>query len=124
MNGKLVRIVGVLGILWNAGGVWAYLSHVGAVGGAPGPEMPVLVTAAFATACFAGLAGSVGLALLKRWAVPLLWLSFVGAVVNWGWVFLYGREGEVPLGLSVIGIALALALIASRAPRETPVRTA
>ena len=121
MNSKVVRVIGVLGILWNAGGVYAYLDHVGA-GGEPGTAMPALITAAFATAAFAGLAGSVGLALLQRWAAPVLWLSFAAAVVNWGWVFAYGREGEVPLGVAVIAGALLLAVVASRATGARGVR--
>lgn len=119
MTATVMRIIGVLGILWNAGGVAAYLGHVGALGGAPGPAMPAIVTAAFATAGLAGLAGSLGLALLKRWASPLLWLSFAAAVVNWGWVFLYGRGGELALGLSVLAIALVLAILSGRLPKAT-----
>jgi hypothetical protein len=116
MNSKVARAIGVLGALWSAGGVFAYLDHVGAIGGEPGTAMPALITAAFATATFGGLAGSVGLALLQRWAAPVLWLSFAAAVVNWGWVFAYGRAGEVPLGIAVIAAALLLAVVASRAP--------
>lgn len=114
MNSKLIRTVGVAAILWNAGGVMAYLGHVGALGGEPGPAMPLLVTAAFATSTWAGLAGSIGLALLQRWAAPLLWVSFVAAVVNWVWVFLYGRDGEAPLGVAVMVVGLLLALLAGR----------
>ena len=115
MNSTVARVIGALGVLWNAGGVFAYLSHVGALGGEPGTQLPALITAAFATSAFAGLAGSVGLTLLQRWSVPVLWLSFAAAVVNWGWVFANRPEGEVPLGVAVIGGALLLAVVASRA---------
>ena len=123
MNSKLVRVIGALGVLWNAGGVFAYLDHVGATGGEPGTALPALITAAFATSAFAGLAGSLGHALLQRWAAPVLWLSFAAAVVTWGWVFAYGREGEVPLGVAVIVGALLLAVVASRATRARAVST-
>lgn len=120
MNGKIARIVGALGILWNFVGVGSYLAHVGLFGGeaaAPAPggaAMPAAITAAFAIAVFSGLAGSLGLALLKRWAAPLLWLCFAASAINWAWVFGYGDAGEVPLGISVIVISLLLAVVASR----------
>lgn len=123
MHGRTIRLIGVAGILWNLIGVGSYLAHVGMLGletAEPPPgaeEMPVAITAAFATAVFGGLVGSIGLALLRRWAAPLLWLSFVAALVDWGWVFAYGDSGEVPLGVAVIVIALALAIVASRARR-------
>jgi hypothetical protein len=123
MNSKTVRIIGVMGALWSLGGVASYLDHVGMLGGeaaAPssgGATMPVVITAAYATAVFSGVAGSIGLALLKRWAAPLLWLCFGASVVNWGWVFGYSDAGEVPLGVSVLVISLVLAIVASRMPR-------
>ncbi len=116
MNSKTVRIVGVLGILWNLIGVGSYLAHVGLFGAqaaTPPPgaaPMPDAITAAFAIAVFSGLAGSIGLTLLKRWAGPMLWLSFVASVIDWVWVLGYGA-GEIPLGIAVIVIALALAIV-------------
>jgi hypothetical protein len=124
MNGKTVRIIGALGILWNLAGVGSYLAHVGLFGpeaAAPPPgaaPMPVAIAAAYAIAVFAGLAGSVGLTMLQRWAAPMLWLSFAASVINWGWVFGYSAAGEVPLGVAVIVIALVLALVAGRAPQR------
>lgn len=125
MNGRTVRIVGGLGLVWNLVGVGNYLAHVGLFGPAAAPPlgaapMPDAITAAFATAVFAGAVGSLGLALLQRWAAPLLWLSFVASVINWGWVLGYSAAGELPLGIAVIVIALALALVASRAVRRAP----
>jgi hypothetical protein len=119
MNSKTVRIIGASGILWNLIGVGSYLAHVGMFGpeaAAPPPgaaPMPDAITAAFAIAVFSGLAGSVGLALLKRWAGPVLWLSFVASVIDWVWVLGYGT-GSVPLGVAVIVISLLLAIVASR----------
>jgi hypothetical protein len=121
MTSKALRIIGGLGVLWNLAGVGNYLAHVGMFGpAAASPEaapMPDAITAAFAIAVFAGLAGSVGLALLQRWAAPVLWISFVASVVNWGWVLTYSPAASLPLGVAVMVIALALALVASRAPR-------
>lgn len=122
MNSKTVRIVGIIGILWNLGGVANYLAHVGVFGPEaaatpPGaPPMPLAITAAFAIAVFGGVVGSVGLAMLKSWAKPVLWLSFIGAVIDWVWVLGFSIGGEVLLGIAVIIISLVLAVIASRAP--------
>jgi hypothetical protein len=122
MNGKTVRIIGAIGVLWNLIGVASYLAHVGMFGPEaaatpPGaPPMPVAIVAAFAIAVFSGVAGSAGLTLLKLWAKPLLWLSFVTSVINWVWVLGFSIGGEVLLGIAVIVISLGLAIIADRAP--------
>src|SRR5687767_2889641 len=89
-RGTWVRAVGVVATVWNAVGVFNYLAHVGLVGsGGPAPggaAMPPAVTASFAIAVFAGLAGGVALTLLSRLARPLLWLSWAATVVDWTWV--------------------------------------
>ena len=122
MNSKTVRIIGIIGILWNLAGVASYLAHVGLFGPEaaatpPGaPLMPLAITAAFAIAVFGGVVGSIGLAVLKSWAKPILWLSFVGSLIDWVWVLGFSVGGQVPLGIAVIVISLGLALVAGRAP--------
>lgn len=120
MSPKTVRLMGIIATLWNCVGVANYLAHVGLFGEAARPQgevmMPVFVTAAFAVAVFGGVIGSVGLAMLKGWAKPVLWLSFVATAVNWVWVLLYSDQASIPLGVSVLAISLALAMIAGRAP--------
>ena len=123
MNSRTVRIIGAFGILWNLIGVGSYLAHVGMFGGEAGAsprgaEMPTAITAAFAIAVFSGLAGSIGLALLKRWAAPLLWLSFIASVINWAWVLGYSEAASIPLGTAVILISLLLAIVAGRSQRR------
>lgn len=122
MNSRTVRIIAIIGILWNMVGVASYLAHVGVFGPEaaatpPGaPSMPVAITAAFAIAVFGGVIGSLGLALLKPWAKPVLWIAFVGAVIDWVWVLGFSIGGEVPLGVAVIVISLGLAIVAGKAP--------
>lgn len=109
-----LTIVGVGGVLWNLIGVCFYLGTVGVLG-APfvqpdQPVMPGWVTAAFALCTFGGVAGSLGLALRKRWARGVLWLALVAAIVDWGWVF--AGYGVDPLGVAVLVIAALLAWLA------------
>jgi hypothetical protein len=115
-----LRIVGGLAVVWNLFGVVSYLTHVGLI---PGPEpvpstMPPLVTAAYATGVFAAVAGSLGLLLGRRWAVPLLWLSLAGLIIDWGWIFANASDASVPLGASVLAVSALLALLATYAARR------
>ncbi len=125
MTKRMVRVIGGLGALWNLMGVASYLAQVGLFGGEaavpPGAApMPAAITAAFAIAVFGGLAGSIGLALSRGWAAPVLWLSLAASVIDWAWVLRYGA-GEVWLGVAVVVIALGLAVTA-RAARPVVAR--
>ncbi len=115
-----LRIVGVVALLWNLIGVCFYLGQVGVLGppfvqeGAP-TSMPVWVTAGYAIGVFGGAIGSLGIALLKAWARPVLWLSLVGLIVDWGWVFASFGSATLPLGLTVLVIAALLVWLAQKA---------
>ncbi|MCJ8159538.1 hypothetical protein [Sphingomonas sp. LaA6.9] len=118
-------VVAVLGLLWELMGVGSYLYHVtlSPEGLAALPQgqrdlmnaTPVWVTAAFAIAVFSGLAGGLGLVLRRRWARPLLVLSVVAAILQFGWVFLVFRAHETlgpssaafPAFIIVMGVFLA-----------------
>jgi hypothetical protein len=85
-------IIGVAALLWNALGVMTYVMQVTmsdeALGALPETErmlyenIPAWVTAAFATAVFAGTIGSLLLLLRKAVAVPVFILSLVAIVVQ------------------------------------------
>jgi hypothetical protein len=86
-------IVAVLGLLWELFGVAMYLMHVGVIPNSS--EMseaerslmdssPVWVTGLFAIGVFAGALGALGLALRKRWARPLLILSLIAVILQFG----------------------------------------
>jgi uncharacterized membrane protein len=103
-----LRIVGVLGIVWNAIGVVSYLGHVGLMepmGPPPEQPMPAIVTGSYAIGVFGAVLGCLGLALARRWARPVLWVSFIGLVVDWGWIFLVTQQWSFALGASVLVLA-------------------
>jgi hypothetical protein len=106
------RIVALIAILWNLFGVFMYLHSVGVFGDpmadldaaqrAAAQSIPPLVTGAFAIGTLAGLVGSVGLLLRKRWAWPVLLVSLVALVVLEGWiVFLSGHREAFGLGVPI-----------------------
>jgi hypothetical protein len=115
-----LRIVAFVALLWNLIGVAFYLGTVDMLGGAFAPpdpqiEMPGWVTGAYAIGVFAGAIGSLGLLLLKGWATPVLLISLIALVIDWGWVMFASGLGIQPLGIVVLLIAAGLAWLASTA---------
>jgi hypothetical protein len=123
------RIVALIAILWNAFGVFQYLSSVGLFGDpmasldatqrAAAESVPALIIGAFALGTFAGLIGSLGLLLGKRWSLPILVLSLLALIVLEGWiVFLSGlleMFGGIGLPATIVVVALLLAWLAYHA---------
>jgi hypothetical protein len=122
---KWVRLVGIAAAIWNAVGVANYFAHVGLIGSGVAPpggaEMPAAVTACFAVSVFAGVAGAVALAMLSRWARPLLWLSWIGTLIDWAWVFGWSDEASIPLGVIVLLMATLFAIVAGWEAPKKPV---
>jgi hypothetical protein len=123
------RIAAVVAVLWNAFGVFQYLSSVGLFGDpmasldaaqrAAAESIPPAITAAFAIGTLAGLIGSLGLLLRKGWAVPVLLVSLLGLIALEGWiVFLSGALeafGGIALPATIVIVAAVLVWLASHA---------
>lgn len=123
------RIVALLAVLWNAFGLFQYLSTVGLFGDpmagmtdaqrAAAESIPAAITGAFAIGTLAGLIGSVGLLLRRRWALPLLVLSLLALIALEGWiVFLSGALelfGGIALPATIVVVAALLAWLAYHA---------
>ena len=118
-----LRPVALVALLWNLVGVAFYLGHVGILGGpfVPPPSesaMPIWVTAAYAVGVFAGAVGTLGLAFLQSWSRPVLWLSLLALIVDWGWIMLASGAGIQPLGIVVLVVAALLVWVASTAEKR------
>lgn len=110
-----LRIIGVLGLLWNMIGVYFYLVRVGMVGDAAAAgmdvEMSTWATTAFAVSVFGGALGSLGLVMMKSWSRLLLVLSLLGILAQDYSVISAGATSSnalaMPALVTVIGIVLA-----------------
>lgn len=128
---KWLRSVAVAAVLWNLLGCLAFLSDVlmgaddvarlDATQRALHESRPAWAIAGTALAVLGGTLGSLGLALLRRWAVPLLAVSLAGVLLQDAGFALAGIwPGAVVVGLQgfVLAVAVALLLIAMRARRR------
>ena len=111
-----------LGLLWNLVGVAYYLGSVGMLSAlappADGPEMPGWAMAGYAIGVWGGTLAVIGLLMRKAWARPLLWISLVALIVDFGWVFFVSGAGITPLGIAVLIIALLLAMLGEMAAKR------
>ena len=113
-------IVAVLGLLWELFGVAMYLMHVGVLPNSQ--EMseaerslmessPVWVTALFAIGVFGGALGTLGLLLRKRWARPLLILSLIAVILQFGgWLLV--TDAIAVMGPSVFAMPAVIVAVA------------
>lgn len=126
-------IVALLGLLWELFGVAMYLMHVGVLPNSQ--EMseaerslmessPVWVTGLFAIGVFGGALGTLGLLLRKRWARPLLILSLIAVILQFGG-WLLATDAIAVMGPSVfvmpaviVAVAILLAWLATVAVKR------
>ena len=113
-------ILAVLGLLWELFGVAMYLMHVGMLPQAGEisdaerslmESSPTWVTALFAIGVFAGALGALGLVLRQRWARPLLILSLLAVVLQFGgWLLM--TDAMAVIGPSVVVMPAVIVLVA------------
>ncbi|MEW2919822.1 hypothetical protein AB1A65_00015 [Muricauda sp. ANG21] len=118
-------IMSVIALLWNLMGVFNYLNQafnqVAILESFDQAQreafegIPAWATAAFAIAVFAGLAGSIGLLLRKKWARPLFVISLIAAVAQFiHWLFVSGAVeafGPSTYAMPIIVVIIGLYLI-------------
>lgn len=121
--------VTILALLWNLMGCAAYVMDMmmspEAIAALPEAQRamyearPAWAVAAYATAVWAGAAGSLGLVLKKTWAMPLLLASLVALVIQD--IGLFGMSGAaadstaIVLQSMVMLIAIGLVLLGRKA---------
>lgn len=119
-------VVAVLAVLWNLFGLWSFYYHFTATPEvvATWPEVqqriaevtPRWIFVPFAIATIGGTLGSLGLLLGRRWATPVLLLSLLAIIVQFGAYYLLtptwaltGMTGAaLPLCIAVVGLLLWL----------------
>lgn len=128
------RAVAILALLWELFGVAMYLMHVGVLPNDASQmsaaerslmeSPPTWVTALFATGVFAGAIGAVGLVLGRRWARPLLILSLIAVVLQFGGWLLFTDAMAIigptvfVMPLVIVVVAIALVWLANMAARR------
>jgi hypothetical protein len=119
------RLASLLGLIWNAVGVFMYLSKVGMLGDplagldaahrTLAESVPAWVTGAFAIAVFAGLLGSLCMVAGKRLASPLLLVSLFAVLVQCGWIMFMSDaravEGAMALVMPCTIVLIAILLV-------------
>lgn len=111
-------IVSAIALLWNAMGVAQYIGQAykterwraaitdeqfEAIS-----NMPMWLTAAFAIAVFAGVIGSLGLLLRKKWAYSLLLLSLIAVLAQMSYILTQGYAENMGMTISIIAFAIFL----------------
>ncbi len=118
-------VVAVAALLWESAGCFAYLTQVrmseADLAQLPAAQqeiwrmMPAWVTGAYATAVWAGLLAAIGLLRRKGWARPMFLLSWVAALIQFGWTFLatpilrtmpFAEAVALPAAIILIGLFL------------------
>jgi hypothetical protein len=121
---KWHRLIGILAVVWNLLGVYAYLMHAymtdESIALLPENEqalytdIPAWYTAAFAIAVFAGALGSVLLLIKRKMATPFLLLSLLAIFVQMYYNFFMSKALEVygignavmPIFIIIVGVYL------------------
>lgn len=115
------RVVAIIGLLWQLFGVAMYLMHVGILPNDASQmseaertlmeSSPTFVTALFAIAVFSGAAGALGLVMRRRWARPVLMLSMIAVILQFGSWLLF-TEAAAIIGPSVFVMPLIIVVAA------------
>lgn len=119
---KWYKPAAIAAILWNALGCFAYLADVRLTAediAAMPPQVQALyesrtlwAVSATAIAVWAGLLGSLGLLMQKRWANPLLVASLVGVIVQDIGLFILSDAAAItgPSAYGLQGLVLLIAI--------------
>jgi len=127
----LFRVIAIAGFAWNLTGVAMFFLQTGLdpeqIAALPEAQrvvyeaMPSWLAVFYGIAVFTGLAGSLGLLLRRRWAIPLLAVSLAAVLVQMTVLYLLTPAWEASgasgasMSLVIAGIAAFLLVYAQRA---------
>lgn len=77
-------LAGATAAIWAAVHGAGYFQQDGPLGPASA-ELPMTIRIFYGSALFAGIAGGAGLAFRRRWAAFLLWVSWLGVLIEGAW---------------------------------------
>lgn len=102
---RLFAFAGTAATLWAGFHALVYFDRGGPLG--PGSiELPLTIRLFFVAAICAGILGGVALAFRRHWAASLLWISWLGVLIEGSWApGLYGdllRRGPIDFGLATV----------------------
>ncbi len=103
-------------LFWNALGVAAYVAEAYGIGQQSethrmlSETRPIWATGAYATAVFAGAAGSLALLLRRRWARVLFMVSLAATLLQQAWAFLFSDALSL-LGAGAVGFPAAVIVV-------------
>ena len=117
-------IISAIALIWNAMGVDHY------IGQAYNTErwrsaltdeqfeiistIPSWVTGTFAIAVFAGVLGSLGLLLRKKWAYYLFVLSLLAVVLQMGYILIQGYADNIFMTISIIVFSIFIVWVTKK----------
>lgn len=118
-------IVSIIAFLWNAFGVYNYLTHafmdetqlteLSKTEQTIYIDLPAWYISVFAIAVFAGLLGSIALLLRKRWAYILFIVSFLAVGLQQFYILTEVNPRDIFLSLAIMVISVFLIWFSKRA---------
>jgi hypothetical protein len=115
-------IVAVIGLIWNAMGVNAYLQQAYNTEGHRAmysqeqldivANTPTWVTAAFAIAVFAGFFGFVFILLRKKLGYTLMLLSLIAVILQMSYILISGYASSIGMTIMIIAFAILFVILA------------
>jgi hypothetical protein len=107
---RFFSIAGAAATLWAAAHAFVYFDRGGPLE-PHGAELPTTITVFFAMAIAFGVVGGIALAFRRQWAATLLWISWLGVLIDGAWApGLYGnffQRGPIDLGVATLFAVVA-----------------
>lgn len=111
-----LAITGIAASLFAAANAAGYFQQGGPLG--PGSaELPMTIRGFFAVAAVAGVVGGLALSLRPRWAASLLWLSWLGVLIEGSWAPVLFSGRIQPAFINLL-LATAFAIVAQWGTRQ------